>query len=219
MVGALVGWYLWVHPAPRRSRSYLIALVAGWSGGKLLYSALHGGVITEGGLDLAGALLAGALAGWFSKAPRRQSAPLFPILAAFGAVGQWCHGAAFGTRFQGAPWLERLGTYPAWENGLGSPAWRAHLALPWTGDLPASLPTHPVQLYEALAMLLLAFVVWRRNSIPLALLGCGAIELSLTPLREDAMVAAAFAPVALMLGGIALFLRQRSAGSSPANVL
>ncbi len=210
---ALAGWYLWVRPAgevpaERRARIYLAGLGAGLFAGKLLDATLHGGTLLEGGVAPAGVVLGGVFVGWvvgraLDQEARRQAALLVPLFVFFIALGQWLHGAAYGVPFDGPPWLERLGTYPAWDDGAGAPAWLAHRARGWIGpDAQMSLPTHPVQLYEAAgALLVLGLLRWRRptRALALALAATGAIALAIEPLRAERSVGDSLAPLLLLL--------------------
>lgn len=220
----LAGWYLWVTPAgtvpaERRARIYLAAVVTGVFAGKLLYATLYGGTLLDGGLAPTGFVLGGLFAGWLARealdaATTREAATLVPLFVFFIALGQWLHGAAYGERFAGPAFLEQLGTYPAWEDGTGPPAWLAHRAQSWIdAEARASLPTHPVQLYEAAgALALWLALLWRRpqQALAIALAGTGALALALEPLRAQRPAGAYLAPIVL-LAVAAVIWRARSA--------
>ncbi len=204
----LAGWYLWVIPAgevsaERRARVYLAGLAAGVVAGKILYATLYGGTLLDGGLAPTGFVLGGIFIGWVTRealdvTARRRAAMLAPLFVFFIALGQWLHGAAYGALLSGPAFLERLGTYPAWEDEAGPPAWLAHRALGLV-DSQASLPTHPVQLYEAAgALALWALLRWRPTQA-LSLGGIGALALALEPLRAQRPTGAYLAPVALLV--------------------
>ena len=165
-------------------RACIAASVGGIVGARLAWVLLHpagSGSLEEaaafyrGGLSLWGGL-AGALAGVrFSS--RRSGTPLarlldlgapsFAIGVALTRVGCFLEGCDFGVPLsREAPrLLAALGTFPK-----HSPAWVAHVlerSLP--SGATASLPVHPVALYEACGAGLLAaiaFLLARRNFRP-----------------------------------------------------
>lgn len=91
------------------------------------------------------------------------AAPSLALGSLLGRVGCFLAGCDYGVPLgAGAPrWLARLGTFPRWPDdlagaGAGSPAWVDHvLHRGLSLDSVASLPVHPTQLYESVAVLLL----------------------------------------------------------------
>ena len=225
----VAGWYLFVgppHAVPRarRGRLYLALALGALAGGALLAAAATGAPLFAAGFHAPGALLGAAFALWVAggddrPALARHTAPLAPLLTAGAALGAWLHGAGFGVRFGGPPWVEALGTYPRWPDGTGAPAWRAHLEAGWIdADATHSLPTHPVALYE-LALAAAVFVlVWRRprHAAPLALTLLALGRLALDPFRAEVGPMAWAATATLLLLGLALALRrQRPSAANP----
>lgn len=170
--------------------AYLAASLCGVVGARLLYvlenqeqftesdagwlDVTSGGLAAYGGL--VGALLgAGLYLRWKQTSLAAfgdAAAPAIGIGTALTRVGCYLYGCDFGTLLgAGAPaWLQALGRFPRWrgEHGLiGSPPFLHHAqfqGLP--PDAAASLPVHPVQLYEALGGLLLlglSIYVWQRR--------------------------------------------------------
>jgi phosphatidylglycerol:prolipoprotein diacylglycerol transferase len=199
--------------------SFLVwVLLGGILGARLLYALTHAADLTplealdlsRGGLSSWGALGGGLAAGRLflhrTKTDALTSAQILDALApsvllgaALVHLGSYGLGSAYGVRLAaGAPaWLRALGQFPSWQtafDGRGAPAWVSHVDL---GLLPfsaaASLPVHPVQLYSALAALLLfvaLLVVRSRRAIPgelarYALFGYGALRLVVDAWRAD----------------------------------
>jgi phosphatidylglycerol:prolipoprotein diacylglycerol transferase len=199
--------------------SFLVwVLLGGILGARLLYALTHAADLTplevldlsRGGLSSWGALGGGLAAGTLflhrTQADALTSAQLLDALAPsvlLGAslvhLGSYGLGSAYGVRLaDGAPaWLRALGQFPSWQTafeGRGAPAWVSHVDL---GLLPfsaaASLPVHPVQLYSALAVLLLLVTllfIRSRCAVPgelarYALFGYGALRLFIDAWRAD----------------------------------
>lgn len=161
-VGALLG---------ARLLFVLTVPIAGWRESL----ALH-----HGGLSLWGGVLGGALAVWVWCRLAQQgfwhwSTALVPaalLSLAIGRVGCFASGSHFGRGLSADAWpvLRGLGTYPRWPDSVmavsaGPPVWLTQVE---RQEIPAvrllSNPTHPVQLYEALAIgVLLVLVLKRRH--------------------------------------------------------
>lgn len=105
--------------------------------------------------------------------------------------------------------------------------------LPWAvafpdGLPPTLIPVHPTQLYEAVALLPLAFILirWRRERRPdlavlaLYLAGAGAIRFTIEFLRVNVRVlgglsVAHLAALAICAVGIGILLSRRPGSSAP----
>ncbi|HEU5077425.1 MAG TPA: prolipoprotein diacylglyceryl transferase family protein [Polyangiaceae bacterium] len=132
--------------------------------------------LRQGGLSGMAALL-GALssAAWFARHHQVSfwrwldtSAASLALGAALIRIGCYLEGCDFGVP-QGAAapaWLRAVGSFPRWGDPDQAPVFGAAA---WTtqvrrgvleSDAPYSLPVQPVQLYEALAVLLLLGLVW-----------------------------------------------------------
>jgi phosphatidylglycerol---prolipoprotein diacylglyceryl transferase len=165
-VGALVG--LWVFRRELRrsglSESALDAAIAGVVGGmagaKLLWTVEHVGeepftglILSRGGMSWFGGFAGGILAGlWVMQ---RKRLPKIPVLAA--ATPALAVGHAIG----------RIGCLLVGDD-YGRPT-----ALPWgvafpQGLPPTSVPVHPTQIYEAAALVPLAWLLlrWRKQGRP-----------------------------------------------------
>jgi phosphatidylglycerol---prolipoprotein diacylglyceryl transferase len=166
-------------------------LVGGLIGARIGYWLLLDGTSTtwrdvinfrRGGLFGFGAYLGGLFAS-FCAIRRDQRALatwldhlVLPLLLAIGIarIGCYYEGCDFGRPLHSGahPLLVALGTFPRWpqsagDHYLGSPAWINHVSH-WglSPDAPASLPVHPVQLYEAafaFGLLLIGFVFRKRQ--------------------------------------------------------
>jgi prolipoprotein diacylglyceryltransferase len=167
-------------------------------------------VLHHGGLSLWGALLGGALALWGHCRLTQQNVwPWFTALMpaallaiALGRVGCYASGSHYGRLLSNdaSPILRGLGTYPRWPDSVvsvvpGPPVWLAQVEraeIPVTRLL--STATHPVQLYEALAIACLLGLAmkyrhrWREPRELSLLLGFtyAAIAFALEGLRGDA---------------------------------
>lgn len=171
--------------------AFLLAAVTGLVGARLAYALADpegwedgGGLldIQSGGLMGWGGLLAGGIAAAIYLKLKRASLPAFsdalaPAVAAgfsLSRLGSYLYGSEFGKPLpEGSDGLlAKLGTYRRWgealsQDGLhGPPALLHHLDRSLVArDAAASLPTHPVQLYDLLLGLLLLglCVLWRRR--------------------------------------------------------
>jgi prolipoprotein diacylglyceryltransferase len=144
------------------------AIIVSWLGRGLLEAlggggpdgfGFHGGAFS-GPFALAGALGAAALLARRMELPVARTldalAPSVALAYTADALGHYLHGTAFGLLLpEGAPELVRqLGTFPRWVlsgDRLGSPAYLHHLlhfSERMTSEAAASLPVHPVQLYD-----------------------------------------------------------------------
>jgi phosphatidylglycerol:prolipoprotein diacylglycerol transferase len=216
-VGAMVG--LWVFRRELlKSRlpesatdSALAGLIGGIIGAKLLYVAEHMStdpvwdLLTDrGGMSWFGGLLGGLAAGLAMMALRRW--PIIPVLSAATpalAVGHL---------------LGRIGCFLVGDD-YGRPT-----TLPWgvafpQGLPPIDVPVHPTQLYEALFLGLLAWLLirWRRRGVAdAAVIGrylvlAGGFRFGLEFLRINLRVAgpltvAHLFAIAIVLAGLALVL-------------
>jgi phosphatidylglycerol---prolipoprotein diacylglyceryl transferase len=194
-----------------------LAAVAGLAGAKLLWTAEHLGdapvldLLTDrGGFSWFGGLVGGTAAGLAMVAAKRW--PVMPLLAA--AAPAVALGQALG----------RVGCFLVGDD-YGRPT-----ALPWgvafpNGLPPTLVPVHPTQLYEAVFLGALAWVLvrWRRGGAgdrALVARYCviaGAFRFLLEFVRVNVRVAAGLsvaqlASLALLAAGIALLaLRPRAA--------
>jgi prolipoprotein diacylglyceryltransferase len=161
-VGALLG---------ARLLFVLTVPIAGWRESL----ALH-----QGGLSLWGGVLGGTLAvgAWCRRTQQAfwqwspALAPAALVAIAIGRVGCFASGSHFGRALLADAWpvLRGLGTYPRWSDSVmtvsaGPPVWLAQVE---RQEIPAirllSNPTHPVQLYEVLALgVVLAVVIKSRQ--------------------------------------------------------
>lgn len=163
---------------------FVVAALCALVMARLAYVATSGGVapdldlfaLRQGGLSGMAALL-GALAGaaWFAKHHKVSfwrwldaSAPSLALGAALIRIGCYLEGCDFGLpqAADAATWRRALGSFPRWGDPdaapvFGAPAWTAQVK---SGLLAPehthSLPVEPVQLYEALAALVLLGLVW-----------------------------------------------------------
>lgn len=163
-IAALVGLWLFQREL-RRGRlpetaqdAALWGLLGGLLGAKLLWLFEHAGeeplidlILSRGGMSWFGGFAGGLLAGaWVI---RRQRLPAFAVLAA--ATPALVIGHAIG----------RIGCFLVGDD-YGRPS-----DLPWAvafpdGYPPTEVPVHPAQLYEALALMPLAWMLfrWRRQA-------------------------------------------------------
>ena len=168
LLGARIGYWLLIDDAPTSWRDIIN--------------------FRSGGLFGFGAYLGGLLA---SLCTVRRDQRAFarwldhlalPLLLAIGItrIGCYFEGCDFGRPLRpGAhPLLVALGTFPRWpqspsDHYLGSPAWINHVSH-WglSPDATASLPVHPVQLYEAAFTfgLLLVGLAYRKRQRPAGVL-------------------------------------------------
>jgi phosphatidylglycerol:prolipoprotein diacylglycerol transferase len=198
--------------------TYFATGIAGLVGARLLYVLTNLGdfhsveealAFNSGGLVFYGAVLGGGAGAWLFL--RGKGVPLLAWLdiaatsvcagAVLGRVGCYLAGCDYGVPLgKGAPgWLARIGTFPRWPDEVagptaGSPAWIDHVlrrGLPL--DSKASLPVHPTQLYESLALaaLLAGLLALRRSRrfrgevFVAFIMGYGAIRFLIETLRDD----------------------------------
>ncbi|MEM9692587.1 MAG: prolipoprotein diacylglyceryl transferase family protein [Myxococcota bacterium] len=188
IVALVLGWGLgqrWAAPrigASARDMGLVLVFVhlGALLGSRLGFAAAHVTDVrdvmafAQGGLD-AGGTVAGASVGLVLAVRGnelwRWSDALAPVALVEAAVlrnGSYLLGSDYGRPLSGeAPgWLRAWGTYPRWDDGLGSPAWAEHVERGLVASAsPVSLPVHPIPLYESLALALAAgaavFVVRR----------------------------------------------------------
>jgi phosphatidylglycerol:prolipoprotein diacylglycerol transferase len=221
-VGALVG--LWILQrelarsglSPRAGDAAAWGLLGGLAGAKLLWVFEHLGdapaaslLFSRGGLSWYGGLAGGLGLGLFVLVRQRQ--PLIAVLAA--ATPALAIGHLLG----------RIGCFLVGDD-YGVPS-----DLPWAvafpqGLPPTTVPVHPTQLYEALALGVLAAVLfrWRRDRVAdRIVLGrylvlAGAIRFAIEFWRVNVRVAlglsvAHWASLAVIGSGVILFLAARRA--------
>lgn len=193
----------------------LAGVVGGLVGAKLLWTIEHAGeaplvslLFARGGLSWYGGLVGGVGAGLAYIIARGW--PVVPTLAAATPA------LAFGHL------LGRIGCFLVGDD-YGRPT-----DLPWgiafpEGLPPTTVPVHPTQLYEAIGLGLLGWLLlrWRRAHVPdAAVLGrylalAGALRFAIEFLRVNERVAlglsvAHWASIGLMLAGAALLLQRPS---------
>jgi len=167
----------------RSANLFMVAAIAVVLGGQILYgvvrwSSVRTGIseflsLSSGGQILYGSVLLTVPALWlFARLLRMQPGSVFdaaavgaPLGLVFGRIGCLCGGCCHGA-ITDLPWAV---TYPKVINlegdMIGAPAFMLHLR---EGLIPVtagqSLPVHPVQVYEAIAMLvvfLAIFQLWK----------------------------------------------------------
>jgi phosphatidylglycerol:prolipoprotein diacylglycerol transferase len=218
--GALVGLFL-LERELRRSRlpeSALEAGIAGVIGGmvgaKLLWVAEHLGeepfldlLLSRGGMSWFGGFAGGVVAGVWVM--RRKHLPILRVIAA--ATPALAVGHAIG----------RIGCFLVGDD-YGRPT-----NLPWGVAFPQGLPptdvaVHPTQLYEALALVPLAWLLirWRRNGrsdtfvVGIYLAAAGAIRFAIEFIRIDVRVVgplsvAHLGSLAAIAAGVIVLARER----------
>jgi phosphatidylglycerol:prolipoprotein diacylglycerol transferase len=225
-LGALIGLWVFRHEL-RRSRlpedaidAAIAGVIGGMAGAKLLWVFEHLGeepaadlLLSRGGMSWFGGFAGGILAGLWIM--RRRHLPKLAVLAA--ATPALAVGHAIG----------RIGCFLVGDD-YGRPT-----SLPWgvafpEGLPPTLVPVHPTQLYEAAALVPLAWLLfrWRREGrsdrqvLGRYLVGAGAIRFAIEFLRINERVLAGLSVAHLAsLGAIAcglVLLRHRSTGSSAA---
>lgn len=201
----VIGWYLFTRPphacSPReRGRVYLAMALGGLVGGKLVRTASVGGVFFEGGLDALGVMLGASFVLWLTRRDLATlAAPIGALVAGAIALGEHFGGARFGIVATEPAWL--VMRHPRWADGLGSPAFREHLAAGrLDADATASLSTLPVPLFDAaLALALVAITARRPRRGPAIVLGLYAVgRLGLDRLRHDPSIVDAVAASVLL---------------------
>ena len=164
-VGALVGLWLFRRELTRAglpdsaTDAGMAGVFGGFAGAKLLWVVEHLGeepavdlLLSRGGMSWFGGFAGGLLAGlWLI---RRRRLPIVAVLAA--ATPALAVGHAIG----------RLGCFLVGDD-YGRPS-----SLPWAvafpeGLPPTTVPVHPTQIYEAMALLPIAFLLirWRRRGV------------------------------------------------------
>jgi phosphatidylglycerol---prolipoprotein diacylglyceryl transferase len=224
-LGALAGLWLFRRELARAGLpdaaldAAIYGLVGGLLGAKLLYVFEHlregsffSLFLDRGGMSWFGGFVGGLLAGYATI--RIKKWPVMPVLAAAApalAVGQL---------------LGRIGCFLVGDD-YGSPT-----SLPWGVAFPRGLPptlerVHPTQIYEAIFLAFLTWVLirWRRQGLAdRAVLGrylviAGAFRFLLEFLRVNTRVAGPltvahfFALAVLVLGGVILMSSGRAAGT------
>ena len=218
-LGALVGIWLFGRELARSgmpedaSNAAVAGVLGGLVGAKLLWTVEHVGdgpilslLLSRGGMSWFGGFVGGVLAGLFVM--RRQRLPIVKTLAA--ATPALAVGHAIG----------RIGCFLVGDD-YGRPS-----DLPWAVAFPEGLPpttdrVHPTQLYEMVALLVLAALLiwWRRRRVPDAvvlgryLLLAGAIRFAIEFLRVNLRVLgpltiAHLISAGLMMAGLLLVMRH-----------
>ena len=219
-LGALAGFWIFGRELersglPRDGVDAAVAgLVGGLAGAKLLWTIEFSGdapvadlLFSRGGLSWFGGLIGGVGTGLWML--RRRRLPLLKALAA--ATPALAAGHAIG----------RIGCFLVGDD-YGRPS-----RLPWAvafpdGRPPTTVPVHPTQLYETLALGLLLWLLirWRRQGVSDAgvlgryLVGAGAIRFAIEFLRVNLPVAgpltlAQLIALGLVAAGAILLLRTR----------
>jgi len=164
-IGALVGLWIYGRELARSglpqsaADAALGGVLGGLAGAKLLWAIEHAGsepflslVLSRGGMSWFGGLLGGVGTAVFMM--RRHRVPLIPAIAA--ATPALAIGHAIG----------RIGCFMVGDD-YGRPS-----DLPWAvafpnGLPPTDVPVHPTQLYEAAALAVVAWLLfrWRRGGV------------------------------------------------------
>lgn len=218
--GALIGLWLYGRELARSGLSQAAADAALWgvlgglAGAKLLWSIEHAGqgepfvslVFSRGGMSWFGGFLGGV--GTAIVVMRRQRIPLMPAIAA--ATPSLAIGHAIG----------RVGCFLVGDD-YGKPS-----DLPWAvafpeGLPPTTVPVHPTQIYEALALVALAGLLlrWRRSGVgDRAVLGrylvlAGLVRFAVEFLRVNEQIAGPFTlamliSLGVVAAGVALLSRD-----------
>ena len=218
--GALVGLWLLRRELQRRGlpesaeTAALTGVIGGLVGAKLLWTIEHlgeepfaGMLFSRGGMSWFGGLLGGVATGLFVL--RRQRTPILAVLAA--ATPALAIGHAIG----------RVGCFM-----VGDDYGRVS-DLPWAVAFPKGLPptddpVHPTQLYEALALLPIAWMLTRLRRrgvgdavvLGVYLISVGALRFAIEFLRINERVLGPFTlahliSLGLVLAGGVLVLRAR----------
>lgn len=224
-LGSAVGYWLFTRELDRShlpssaADAAVYGLLGGLAGAKLLWVAEHAGeepvlslLLSRGGLSWFGGLGGGLAAGVGVLAVRRL--PIVPVLAAA------TPGFAFGHL------IGRIGCFLVGDD-YGRPS-----SLPWAvafpeGLPPTSVPVHPTQIYEAICLGVLGWLLlrWRREQVPdLQVLGrylviAGAVRFAIEFIRVNERVlwgltVAHLVSLGLMAAGGAMLTRQTSPADS-----
>lgn len=220
-VAALVG--LWLLERERRrsglpsqtTDAAVVGVLGGLAGAKLVWAIEHAGrqgpllelLLSRGGLSWYGGFIGGVAAG--VAILRRHRVPIVPVLAAATPALAVAHA------------IGRVGCFLVGDD-YGVPS-----DLPWAvafpeGLPPTSIPVHPTQLYETLALLPLAWMLlrWRRKGRPDAfvlgayLTSAGVIRFGIEFLRVHQPILGPLAlahlfSVAAVCIGVVLLLKSR----------
>lgn len=220
-VAALVG--LWLLERERRrsglpsqtTDAAVVGVLGGLAGAKLVWAIEHAGrqgpllelLLSRGGLSWYGGFIGGVAAG--VAILRRHRVPIVPVLAAATPALAVAHA------------IGRVGCFLVGDD-YGVPS-----DLPWAvafpeGLPPTSIPVHPTQLYETLALLPLTWMLlrWRRKGRPDAfvlgayLTSAGVIRFGIEFLRVHQPILGPLAlahlfSVAAVCIGVVLLLKSR----------
>lgn len=226
-VAALVG--LWLFDRERRRSGLpervvdaaVAGLIGGFAGAKFVWTIEHLGregalfdlLFSRGGFSWYGGVAGGVTAGVLLL--RRHRIPVLPVLAAATPALAVAHA------------IGRVGCFLVGDD-YGVPS-----TLPWAvafpqGLPPTTVPVHPTQLYETLALLPVAWMLlrWRRAGrsdafvLGAYLVSAGLVRFSIEFLRVRQPIVGPFALAHLMafvaMGiGLVLIRRGRSAGGTP----
>jgi phosphatidylglycerol:prolipoprotein diacylglycerol transferase len=223
-IGALVGLWIFGRELSRSglpedaSNAAVAGVLGGLAGAKLLWTFEHLGeepflslVLSRGGMSWFGGLVGGVAAGLFVM--WRQRLDVVRVLAA--ATPALAVGHAIG----------RIGCFLVGDD-YGRPS-----DLPWAvafpqGLPPTDVPVHPTQLYEAAALVVVAWLLfrWRRDGVAdVVVLGrylvlAGAIRFAIEFVRINVRVIGPFSlahlvSAALVAIGAVMLLRRRSTDS------
>jgi phosphatidylglycerol:prolipoprotein diacylglycerol transferase len=226
-LGALVGIWLFGRELARNRlpddavSAAVVGVLGGLIGAKLLWTVEHvreepltALLLSRGGLSWFGGLLGGVGAGLWML--RRHRVPIVPALAA--ATPALAIGHAIG----------RIGCFYVGDD-YGRPS-----DLPWAvafpeGLPPTSVPVHPTQLYEAVALAAVtwALIRWRRQGVADAvILGrycvlAGSIRFAIEFIRVNGRVVgpltlAHLISMSLVIVGVLIILSRRSLFNSEA---
>jgi phosphatidylglycerol:prolipoprotein diacylglycerol transferase len=207
-LGTLAGLWSFAHELSERDlpasalNAALAGVIGGLVGAKLLWTAEHFGegpllnlLTSRGGLSWFGGFVGGVGTGLIVI--RRERLPIIPVVAA----------ASIGLALGQA--IGRIGCFLVGDD-YGKPS-----HLPWAVPFPSGLPptdvpVHPTQIYEAIALALLAALLlfWRRHHVAdrilLAryLILAGAIRFAIEFLRVNVRVLGPFTLAHLVAAGV-----------------